>query len=80
MNHKRAVTQRLPPKVAFITYAQNCLEPVLQKLLYFYSRTFPSRLVPRSIILTTGPATILLLNFAALSKPAMKQKKEVQKQ
>lgn len=80
MNRKRAVTRRLPPKVAFITYARNCLGPVLQKLLYFYSRTFPSRLVPRSIILTTGPATILLLNFAALSKPTMKQKEEVQKQ
>lgn len=72
MNRKRAVTRKLPLKI--ITYARNPLGLVLQKLLYFYSRTFPPRLVSTSIILTTDPAPVLLLNFAAISKPAMKRK------
>lgn len=66
MNRKRAVTRKLPLKI--ITYARNPLGPVLQKLLYFYSRTFPPRLISTSIILTTDPAPVLLLNFAAISK------------
>ena len=76
MNHKHAVTLKLPAEI--ITYARNRLGPVLQKLLHFYSWTFPPRLIPMNIILKIRSILILLPIFAALfkiSKNKAKKKK-----
>lgn len=73
MNRKRAVTLKLPVKI--ITYARNRLGPVLQKLLYFYSWTFPPRLIYRTI-LTIHFISVLLPIFAALSKIGDETKKK----
>jgi len=75
MNHKHAVTLKLPAEI--ITYARNRLGPVLQKLLlHFYSWTFPPRLIPMSIILKIRSILILLPIFATLFKTSKNKAKK----